>query len=82
MLIILLKKLTYTKINEIEKKITDHNHGKHITIPEFNKLTAEDFAAWLAEANFVTKTNFDNEVINLNKKLTQTKQDIYWLKMI
>ena len=45
MLIILLKKLTYTKINEIEKKITDHNHGKHITIPEFNKLTVEDFAA-------------------------------------
>ena len=29
-----------TKTNEIEKKITDHNHDKHITIPEFNKLTA------------------------------------------
>ena len=28
------------KINEIEKKITDHNHDKYITTPEFNKTTA------------------------------------------
>ena len=34
-----------TKVNEIEKKITDHNHDKYITTPEFNKLTAEKFAA-------------------------------------
>ena len=30
---------------KLKKKITDHDHGKHITTPEFNKLTAEDFAA-------------------------------------
>ena len=34
-----------TKITEIEKKLTDQNHDKYITTPEFNKLTAENFAA-------------------------------------
>ena len=41
-----MKKTDYnTKVNEMEKKITDHKHGKYITTPEFNKLTAENFAA-------------------------------------
>ena len=33
-----LVKNTYynTKITEIEKKLTDHNHDKYITTPEFN----------------------------------------------
>ena len=40
----LVKKTDYnTKINEIEKKITNHNHDKYITTPEFNKFTAEIF---------------------------------------
>ena len=31
------KKTDYnTKITEIEKKLTDHNHGKYITTSEFN----------------------------------------------
>ena len=34
-----------TKISEVENKIT--NHDKYITIPEFNKLTAENFTARL-----------------------------------
>ena len=35
----LVKKADYkTKINEIEKKITDDNHDKYITTQEFNKL--------------------------------------------
>ena len=34
-----------TKITEIEKKLTDQNHDKYITTPEFNKLTGENFAA-------------------------------------
>ena len=52
---------TTKKINEIEKKITDHNHDKYITTPEFNKLTAENFAARLvrlAKANLVNKNQF------------------------
>ena len=33
----LVKKTDYnTKITEIEKKLTDHNHGKYITTSEFN----------------------------------------------
>ena len=59
-----------TKINEIEKKITDHNH-KYITTREFNKLTPKNLAARLKQANlaskndianFVNKTDFDNKL--------------------
>ena len=64
-----------TKINEIEKKISDHNYDNYITTPEFNNLTAESFAARLAQANlasksdisnFVKKTDFDDKLKNLN----------------
>ena len=47
-----------TKICEIEKKVTNHNHDRYITTPEFIKLTAENFAARLAEANLITKNRF------------------------
>ena len=30
-----------TKVSEIEKKVSDRNHDKHMTTPEFNKLTTE-----------------------------------------
>ena len=43
-----------TKISEFEKKIP--NHEKYITTPEFNKLTAESFAARSKQVNLVTKT--------------------------
>ena len=36
-----------TKINEIEKRIMDHNQDKYITTPEFKKLTSEHLAARL-----------------------------------
>ena len=69
------------KINEIEKKITDHSHDKYAITPEFNKLTAESFAASLAQANLITKTDFNAKQSSLNKKILQTKQNIYLLKM-
>ena len=69
----LVKKTDYdTKISETEKKLTDHNHDKYITTPEFNKFTAEIFAARLAQANLVTKTYFD-KLISLNKKINSKK---------
>ena len=34
-----------TKITEIKNKLTDHNHDKYITIPEFNTLAADVFNA-------------------------------------
>ena len=74
MLVISSKKTDYnTKINEIEKKITDHNHDKYITTPEFNKLTAENFAARVAQANLLRKTDFDDKLKNLNKKVNSNK---------
>ena len=52
----LVKKTDYnTKITEIEKKLTDHNHDKYITTPEFNTLAADVFNARLAQANLVAK---------------------------
>ena len=40
-------------------KVTDHNHDKYITTPEFNKLTTEDFKARFARADVITKADFD-----------------------
>ena len=74
-----VKKTDYNTKMKIEKKITDHNHDK-ITTPEFNKLTAENFGARLAQANLVTKADFDNKLINFIMELTRTKQMIYLLK--
>ena len=52
----MVKKTNYnTKITEIEKKLTDHNHGKYITTPYFNALAADAFNERLAHANLITK---------------------------
>ena len=56
-----------------KKKLTDHNHDKYITTPEFNKLIAEVFDARFAQANLVTKTNFDNKMKTLNQKINWNK---------
>ena len=52
----LIQKADYdTKIGEMEKKL-NHDHGnKYITTQEFNRLTAENFAARLKQANLATK---------------------------
>ena len=56
----LIKKADYdTKISEIEKKITNHDHDKYITTPEFNTLAASVFNAKIAQVDLVTKTDFD-----------------------
>ena len=42
----IVKKTDYNiKITETEKKLTDHNHGKYITTPEFNALFVSVFNA-------------------------------------
>ena len=56
----LVKKTNYeTKISELEKKLTDHNHDKYVTTPEFNTSAANVFNARLAKANLITKKDFD-----------------------
>ena len=54
-------------------KLTDNDHGKYITIPEFNKLLAEVFDARLKQADLVTKTDFDDKLKSLNQKITSNK---------
>ena len=71
MLVIFLKNTDYnTKITEVENKLTDHNHDKYINTLEFNKLAADVFNARLAQANLITKTDFDTKLSNLNRKIT------------
>ena len=72
----LVKKTDYnTKKSEIEKKNTDQNHDKYINIPEFNRFTAAVFDAQLAQANVVTKTDFDTKLIGLNEKINSNKTE-------
>ena len=55
----LVKKTDYnTKITEIEKKLTNHNHDKYITTPEFNNLAAAVFDIRSKQENLVTKNRF------------------------
>ena len=67
------KKQTDTKITELEKKHTYHNHDKLITTPEFNNLAAGVFNARLAQANLITGTDFDAKLLSLNGKTTSNK---------
>ena len=67
----LVRKTNYdTKISELEIKITDHNHDKYITTPEFNTLAASVFNARLAQVNLLTKTDFDTKLSYLSRKTT------------
>ena len=69
----LVKKTEYaTKITNIKNKLNNHNHEKYIDTSEFNKLAADVFNARLAQANLITKTDFDTKLPSL-KKITQNK---------
>ena len=69
-----MKKTDYnTKISNIEKKFTDHNHDKYIHTSEFNKPTTENFNASLAQVNLITKTDFDAKLQSLGKSTTSNK---------
>ena len=69
MLVVLLKKTDYnTKINSIENKLNNHNHDKYIDTSEFNILAADVFDARLAEANLITKADFDAKLLSLNRQ--------------
>ena len=80
----LVKKTDYnTRIAEIEKKITDHNHDRYIiTTPEFNTLAASVFNARLAQANLVAKTDFDAKLSSLNREITKNENELKKAKNI
>ena len=70
----LVKKTEYnTKITDIENKLTNHNHDKYVATSEFNTLAADVFYVRLAQANLITKTDFDAKLSSLNKKITANK---------
>ena len=56
----LVKKADYkTKITDIENILSNHNHDKYVATSELNTLAANVFNARLAQANLITKTDFD-----------------------
>ena len=70
----LVKKTDYnTKITDIENILINHNHDKYIDISKFNTLASNVFNARLAQANLITKTDFDAKLSSLNRKITQNK---------
>ena len=70
----MVKKTDYdTKISDIEKRITNHDHDKYIITSEFNTMAANVFNTRLAQANVITKTDFDARLSGLNKKITANK---------
>ena len=62
-----------TKVTKIENKLSNHNHDKYINTSEFNTLAANVFNARIAQANLITKTDFDTKLLSLNRKITQNK---------
>ena len=70
----LVKRTNYdTKISEIGKKLTDHDHKKYITTPDVNTLAADVFNARSAQANLIAKSDFDATLSSLNKKINSNK---------
>ena len=62
-----------TQNYQIQKKITDHDHYKYITTPEFNTLSAKIFNVRLAQADLVTKTDFDANLEKNSDRVTSNK---------
>ena len=70
----LVKKTDYkTKITDIANKLNNHNHDKYVVTSEFDTLAADVSNARLAQANLITKTDFDAKLSSLNKKITANK---------
>ena len=70
----LVKKADYnTKISDSENKLNNHNDDKYVATSEFNTLAANVFNARLAQANLITKTDFDAKSSSLNRKITANK---------
>ena len=55
------------------QKFNNHKLDKYIDTTEFNKLAGDIFNARIAEANLVTKTDFDATLWSLNRKISSNK---------
>ena len=69
----MVKKTDYnTKICDIEKKITDHNHDKYNTTSEFNTIAASTFNARLAaQTDLIRKLEFDFKLKGISDRVTK-----------
>ena len=72
-MVLLKKQIIILKFADIENKLNNHNHDKYIDTSEFNKLAADVFNARIAQANLITKTDFDAKLSNFNRKITANK---------
>ena len=61
------------KISELEKKLTDHNHDKYITTPEFNNLAADAFNTRSAKINLIKKADFNTRMSSIENKIAENK---------
>ena len=62
-----------TKITDFENKLNNRDHDKYIDTSKFNTLATNLFNTGIAQANLITKTDFDAKLSNLNKKITANK---------
>ena len=62
-----------TNITDIENILNNHNDDKYVATSEFNTLAANVFNAKLAQANLITKTDFDAKLSSLNRKIIANK---------
>ena len=71
----LVRKTDYnTKITDLKNELNNHNHDKCVATSEFNTLSADVFNARLAQANLITKTDFDAKLSSLKmSKITANK---------
>ena len=60
---------------EIKNNVKNHNHDRYIDTSEFNKLAFDVFNAKIAQANLITKTDFDAKLSGFNRKITKNKTD-------
>ena len=60
-------------MSDIENKITDHDHEKYITSPEFNTMAASVFNTRLAQANLIKKADLDTDSKKFSDRVTSNK---------
>ena len=63
-------------IQKLLKLKRDLNHFKYIATPGFNTLATNVFNARLAQANLVTKTDFDAKLSSFNTKITSNENEL------
>ena len=68
---LVIRNVLNIKITEVKNKIPDNS--KYITTEKFNKLTAENFAAGLKQADLLKKNDFDNKLTSFNRRITSNK---------